>query len=203
MARGTAGAAIDPSLAAAAVLSALPKGAHVFRQGDGARAIFFVLEGEVQLCRFGRRGERVVLHRARAGEYFAEASLAGKRYHCHAVVSRAARLLEVPAARFRRVLQRDPDFAQRWIALLSRHLQGARARAERVALNGAEERIRHFLATQGSGPACEVELRGSLIDLAAELGLAHETLYRTIARMERARRIERRGNRLRLGGALL
>ena len=194
---------VDPSLAAEAVPRALPKGAYVFRQGDAARAVFYVLEGEVHLCRFGRRGERVILHRARAGEYFAEASLAGKRYHCHAVVSRPARLLEVPAARFRRVLQRDPHFAQRWIELLSRQLQRARARAERAALTSAEERVRHYLATQGSGPKSEIELRGPLKDLAAELGIAHETLYRTLARMEKGGRMEREGNRLRLGRLLL
>lgn len=193
---------IEPCLAAEAMPRALPKGAYVFRQGDGARGIFFVVEGEVQLCRFGRRGERIILHRARAGEYFAEASLDSRRYHCDAIVSRPARLLEVPAARLRRVLQRDPGFAQRWIGLLSRQLQGARARAERVALTGAEERIRHYLATQGSGPKCQVELRGSLKDLASELGLAHETLYRVVARMEKSGRIEREGNCLRLGRLL-
>jgi len=173
------------------------KGAQVFRQGDVARAVFYVVDGEVQLCRFGRRGERIIVHRARAGEYFAEASLESKRYHCDAIVMKPARLLEVPAARFRYVLRSDPDFAQRWSALLSRQLQIVRARAERMSLVGAAERVRHYLATAGSGPRLEVELRGSIKDLAAELGLTHETLYRTLARMQKSGEIEREGSRLR------
>jgi CRP-like cAMP-binding protein len=188
---------IESCLQEEARLREFPKGAQVFRQGDVARGVFYVLEGEVQLCRFGRRGERIIVHRARAGEYFAEASLESKRYHCDAIVMKPARLLEVPAARFRHVLRSDPGFAQRWSALLSRQLQIVRARAERMSLVGAVERVRHYLATAGSGPRSEVELRGSIKDLAAELGLTHETLYRTLARMQKSGEIEREGSRLR------
>jgi CRP-like cAMP-binding protein len=192
---------IEPGLEPVAVARRLPKGAHVFRQGDRARAVFFVVEGEVQLRRAGRRGEGIVLHRARAGEYFAEASPWSERYHCDALAVRPVRLAEIPAGHFRRALRDDPELAARWVALLSRLLQGARARAERTALTGAEERIRHYLETNGSGARREVTLSGALKDLAAELGIAHETLYRALARMGRRGVIERDGARLRLGRA--
>ncbi len=190
---------IGEALAAQARPRRLARREYAFRQGERARAVFFVLEGEVQLCRVGRRGERLILHRARPGEYFAEAALWSERYHCDAVAARPVRLLAIPAAKFREALRRDAELAERWIALLSRQLQGARARAERAALTGAEERIRHYLATHGAGPGGAVELRGSLKDLAAELGLAHETLYRTLARMQKAGSIERAGKCLRPG----
>jgi CRP-like cAMP-binding protein len=188
---------IDGALAALARPRRLARRHYAFRQGEQARAVFFVLEGEVQLCRVGRRGERIILHRARPGEWFAEAALWSGRYHCDAVAARPARLLEVPAGAFREALRRDSALAERWIALLSHRLQSARARAERAALSGAEERIRHYLAAQ-AGANGTVELRGSLKDLAAELGLAHETLYRTLARMQRAGHLVRDGTRLAL-----
>lgn len=43
-------------------------------------------------------GERLILHRARPGEYFAEAALWSGSYHCDAVAARPVRLLEIPAA---------------------------------------------------------------------------------------------------------
>jgi len=92
-------AVIDARLAAAARPRRLARRAFAFRQGERARAVFFVVEGEVQLCRVGRRGERIILHRARPGEWFAEAALWSGRYHCDAVAARAAQLLEIPAAR--------------------------------------------------------------------------------------------------------
>lgn len=190
---------IGEALAAQGRARRLARREFAFRQGEPARAVFFVVEGEVQLCRGGRGGERIILHRARPGEWFAEAAMWSGQYHCDAVAARPARVLEIPAAAFRDALRRDGVFAERWISLLSRQLQGARARAERATLSGAEERIRHYLAMHGSGPRGTVEVHGSLKDLAAELGLAHETLYRTLARMQKSGSIEREGKRLRCG----
>jgi CRP-like cAMP-binding protein len=50
----------------------------------------------VRLVRYGRAGEEVLLHDARAGEFFAEASLDSPRYHCDAVASESSELLQCP-----------------------------------------------------------------------------------------------------------
>jgi CRP/FNR family transcriptional regulator, dissimilatory nitrate respiration regulator len=175
-----------------------PKSAAVFHQGDSVRAVFQVLGGEVRLARFGRDGAELVLQRARPGEFFAEASLDSGRYHCNAIASEEASLLEFPAQALRELLDKDTKFARQWAALLARELRNARARLERQSLGGAAERVRHYLITEGRGPACKVELAGSLKDLARELGLAHETLYRTLARMADSGELEREGATLRL-----
>ena len=174
------------------------RGTRIFRRGDAARGVFLVLEGEVRLCRFGPRGEEVVLQRARAGELLAEASLDSSRYHCDAIATEAGRLLELPALALRKLLESDARFRRDWMQMLSRELRRARARLERMTLKSAADRLRHYLATEGSGPACETVLSGSLKDLARELGVAHETLYRTIAAMQRRGELERSGQRLRL-----
>jgi CRP-like cAMP-binding protein len=170
----------------------------VFRQGDAARAVFNVLDGEVRLARFGEHGEELVLQRARPGDFFAEASLDSGRYHCNAIASEEATLLEIPAAALRELLDTDARFARQWVALLARQLRNARARLERLSLGGAAQRVRHYLVTEGRGPEFEVALTGSLKDLAKELGLAHETLYRTLARMKESGELERKGAALKL-----
>jgi CRP/FNR family transcriptional regulator, dissimilatory nitrate respiration regulator len=174
------------------------KGARIFRRGDPVRGVFLVLEGEVRLCRFGPRGEEVVLQRARSGELLAEAALESPRYHCDAIATEPGRLLQLPAQALRKLLKSDPGFMYDWTRLLSRELRRARARLERMTLKSAADRLRHYLATEGSGPACETVLSGSLKGLARELGVAHETLYRTIAAMQRRGELERSGQRLRL-----
>jgi CRP-like cAMP-binding protein len=98
----------------------------------------------------------------------------------------------------RALLARDAVFAGEWIALLARHLHRARARVERVALRSAAERVLHYLNTEGRGPRCEVVIAGSIKDLARELGLTHESLYRTLARLEQEGVILREEGRLRL-----
>jgi len=73
-----------------------------------------------------------------------------------------------------------------------------RARLERQALKSAADRVLHLLHTEGSGPRCEVVFPGSVKDLAKELGLTHERLYRTLAKLERDGSVVRGENRLRI-----
>jgi DNA-binding MarR family transcriptional regulator len=51
---------------------------------------------------------------------------------------------------------------------------------------------------EGRDNACEVALAGSLKDLARDLGVTHEALYRTLAKMEKAGEITRDGTALRV-----
>ena len=160
------------------------KDGWVFRKGDTVQAVFLVLDGEVRLSRFAKDGSEIALHRAGRGEFFAEAALNAPRYQCNAIASQASTLLAFPADKVRELLDKDSEFAHQWVALLARQLHAARARLERLALKSAAERVLHFLHTEGKGPRCEVALTGSVKDLAKELGLTHESLYRTLARLE-------------------
>lgn len=173
-----------------------PKDGWVFRKGDAVRAVFLVLEGEVRLSRFAKDGSEIALHRAGRGEFFAEAALNASRYQCNAIASQTSELLAFPATKVRALLAKDPEFAHQWVALLARQLHAARARLERLALKSAAERVLHYLHTEGKGPRFEVALEGSVKDLAKELGLTHESLYRTLARLEQDGVVVRNERRL-------
>lgn len=186
--------ALPSALSALAEVKAIATGGLVFRTGSAARHVHFLIEGRVTLSRFGSQGEPVAIHVAQAGEFFAEASLHSERYHCDAVVAQPAVVASIPSPALRDLLRRDPDFAMQWVAILSRQLRQTRARVERLSLKGAAERVRHLLLTEGKGAGHRYTVRGSVKDLAAELGLTHEALYRTLAAMERDGVIERNGS---------
>ena len=103
-----------------------------------------------------------------------------------------------PAGRVRALIVEDPEFARQWVALLAWQLHTCRARLERLALRSAADRILHYLNTEGSGPRYEVTLPGNLKDLANELGLTHESLYRTLAGLEQKALVRREGRHLSL-----
>ncbi len=170
----------------------------VFRAGSQTHSVYFVEHGAVRLLRHGRAGEEVVLHDARPGEFFAEASLDSSRYHCDAVASMPTQLLQVPAAALNELLDADREFSRLWVSLLARQLRAVRTRVERMSLKSAAERVRHLLVSESRGPLCEVKMEGTLKDLSRQLGLAHEVLYRTLATMERDGTITREGTTLRL-----
>ena len=56
----------------------------------------------------------------------------------------------------------------------------------------------HYLAVNADPRMRTVVLTGTLKDLAAELGLTHEALYRTLAEMASRGEIERRRQTIRL-----
>jgi CRP-like cAMP-binding protein len=176
---------LPAALAHLAVERSFDAGEAVFRIGAAAWHVHFLAEGRVTLSRFGPQGEEVAIHAARAGEFFAEASLHSERYHCTALVAQPARVASIPSDDLRALLRRDAGFAMQWLAIVSRQLRQARTRVERLCLKGARERVRHLLLIEGTGAAHRYMLHGSVKDLAVELGLSHEALYRTLAAMER------------------
>ena len=175
---------LPATLAHLAVERTFDAGEAVFRMGASARHVHFLAEGRVTLSRFGPQGEEVAIHAARPGEFFAEASLHSERYHCTAVVSQPALVASIPSDELRALLRRDPEFAMQWLAIVSRQLRQARTRVERLCLKGARERVRHLLLTEGSGATHRYAMPGTAKDLAIDLGLTHEALYRTLASME-------------------
>ena len=182
-----AAAKIPPLLRALGHEVRIAKDGWVFRKGDAVRAVYLVMDGEVHLSRFSKAGREIALHRAGRGDFFAEAALNADRYRCNAIASRDATLLAFPVGKLRRYLEDDPQFTREWAALLARQLHSARARLERLAIKSASERVLHYIHTEGTGPRSVVKLAGTVKDLAQELGMTHEALYRTLARMKRER----------------
>jgi Spy/CpxP family protein refolding chaperone len=142
----------------------------------------------------------VLLHTARAGELFAEASLFADAYHCDAVAitdavvevyDKAALLADLGAAASESGL----------VATMARQLQEARGRLELRNVRSARERVLLWLDLR-AGSAREVAVEGELQDIAAELGLTREAFYRTLAALERDGLISREGSRITLPSAI-
>ncbi len=81
-------------------------------------------------------------------------------------------------------LQRDPKIAKSFAAMLAHHVMTLRTRLERRNIHSARDRVRHYLTVNVGPDGRTIALPGTLKELAADLGLTHEALYRTLARME-------------------
>ena len=161
-------------------------GETVFRLGARPRRMLWVVDGEVRLVRRSRGGAEIVLQRARSG-FVAEASLESSRYHCDAVAVTDSRLLGLPIEPFRETLLGDEKFRTFWMTRLAREVRLLRAQCERLSLRGAADRIEHYI--EAEGVKGRLELRQTKRAWAAELGLTHEALYRTLASLQRSGRI--------------
>jgi len=156
---------------------ALPAGAQAFQAGQRVETIFMVRAGRVQLQRHSLHGARLILQDAGPGTVLAEASAYSPHYHCDAVVTEAATLSTCPKAAFLAALRDDPDLALAWSAMLARAVQAARVRTEIRSLPKVAERLDAWLNEGHTLPE-----KGRWQDVAAELGVTREALYRELAR---------------------
>lgn len=159
-----------------------PKGTCLFKAGDKPERMFFVVSGEVVLERPGLQGTSVIVQRTRRG-FIGEASLQSAHYHCDGRVVSNARVVRIPIHLLRHALAHDPAFAGRWIGMLNNEVKRLRLQCERLSLNKVQERLLHFLTTEGD-MGC-FPIGAGIKSLAAELGVSHEALYRCIYAMEK------------------
>ena len=193
---------LSAALQASAVDRNVPAGQSLFRAGDKTVGLYEVLRGTLRLVRYDRSGREAILQSASAGDTLAEASLYASTYHCDAIATTDAVVRLYPKAPLLAELKRDPKFAQAFTAMLAQQVMGLRTRLERRNIHSARDRIRHFLAVNVGPDGRTVALSGTLKDLAADLGLTHEALYRTLARMTADGEIKRVGASIRINRAI-
>ena len=88
------------------------------------------------------------------------------------------------------------------MTMLARQVMNLRARLEQRNIHSAHDRILHYLAFNAGADGRTVKVTGTLKNLAVELGLTHEALYRTLADMAAAGEIERLNGKIRLNSSV-
>jgi CRP-like cAMP-binding protein len=189
---------LSQTLQAAGIERALKAGQVLFRTGQRTAGFYEVMIGRVRLVRVDRAGREAVLHVAVAGEALAEASLFASAYHCDAIATTNAVVRLYPKAAVLAEFDRNPKAAQAFMAMLAHQVMRLRARLEQRNIHSARDRVWHYLTLNAGADGRTVIVRGTLKDVANELGLTHEALYRTLADMADAGEIQRRKDKITL-----
>jgi CRP-like cAMP-binding protein len=167
----------------------LAAGAHLFRQGDLAAAIYYVEKGCLRLERYTPAGTTVVLHTARVGELLAEAALVADIYHCNAVALQESRVRVYEKAAILADLK-PGSLGHALVVVMARQLIKVRQQTEWRSVRLAKERVMLYLEQKADRKG-DIVIDGELQEIASELGLSREALYRTLARLQKERRIKR------------
>jgi len=189
---------LSSSVRAAAIERRLKPGQTLFHSGSKSTGFYEVVTGTVRLVRVDRSGKEAVLQVASSGDTLAEASLFSPTYHCDAVATTEATVRQFPKTALLAEMQRDPKMARSFAAMLAHQVMTLRTRLERRNIHSARDRVRHFLTVNVGADGQTVALSGTLKQLAADLGLTHEALYRTLARMEAEHEITRTDSAIRI-----
>lgn len=169
----------------------------LFRQGDATTGIFQLESGVVRLERSTYDGRRIILHTALAGQFFAEASLFSEKYHCNAVAAEPSLVRCYSKAAILHMIEEDPGTAKWLTALMARQLQVLRHRLELRTVRSARDRLLLLLEMQADNDGT-IRLSRQIQDLAFELGLSREVVYRTLSALEKEGVIMRSPQSIRL-----
>jgi len=165
------------------------KNDRLFLTGKMPESMFYVVAGEVTLERTGLQGEPVVLQRTRQG-FVSEASLKVSKYHCDALAISDTNVIKIPIKVLADALDKDSEFASRWISMLNLEVRRLRLHCERLSMKSVRDRVLHLINTEGQDG--NYAIGTGLKTLAGELAVTHEALYRTLAALEKNHEIERR-----------
>jgi len=174
----------------------LARNEALFRQGEKVAAIYFVETGRLRLERRTFDGRTLVLGTTLSGNFFVEAALFADIFHCDAVATEPSKVCIYPKAAVLNALRADPANAMSFLSLVAHQVIELRHRLEIMKVRSAKERVMLYLDLNAGPDGRTVDLRSQLQDIASELGLTREVLYRTLASLEQAGAIERAGARI-------
>jgi len=176
----------------------LTKGQVLFYQGDVTFAIFAVRRGQVRLVRHLVDGSTVPLYVAHDGETFSEAALFSQVYHCDAIADVDSEIEIHPKDALSQALDENPQAARTFMAHLARQIIALRSRLEIRNIRSAEDRVMQFLQLAVNETDRAVTFARPLKDIAGDIGLTHESFYRTLAKLETSGKIARAGRTITL-----
>jgi CRP/FNR family transcriptional regulator, dissimilatory nitrate respiration regulator len=189
------------NIAALVVVKTLSKGEYLFHEAEPARGFYIVQRGAINVHRVSPAGKEQVIHVFRAGESFAEATLATDRGHpADARACEAAQVLLVQKAGFLELLKRHPELALRMLGSMSTHLRVLVGQLEDLTLKDIETRVANWLVKRCPDPLSQkpvtIQLTMTKRLLAAELGTGSEVFSRTLAKFRNQKLIDVDGKTL-------
>jgi CRP-like cAMP-binding protein len=175
----------------------LMKGEPLFMQGDFVSNVYLIKSGRIKLLRNTADGLSIILHVGRSGETIAEASLFSDSYHCSAIADLPCHISLVKKQHFLLLLQNQPQEMMQLLELFSQQIRYLRSINEIKNIRSAQQRILSYIISKVDKNK-EMQLDMSLKDIAQKIGLAHETFYRELKKLEISGKISRHSHLIKL-----
>ncbi len=140
------GAAFLTSVAAGRSTASYRANEDIFRQGDPADAVFYILKGKVKLVVLSEQGKEGVIAMLNPGDFIGEGCLAGQPLHmASAIAMEESNVVRIEIDAMIRVLHEEPGLSEMFMAfLLSRNIQFEADLVDQL-FNSSEKRLARVL----------------------------------------------------------
>ncbi|MBI4191978.1 MAG: Crp/Fnr family transcriptional regulator [Betaproteobacteria bacterium] len=182
-------------IAAGTVEVDAPRGTVLFHRGAPCSGFHIVIFGHVKLALQSPKGDEKVIELIGPGQSFGEAAMfLGRPHMVSATALVDSLLLHIAREVVLAEIKRDPGFARRIIAGLSRRLHHLIGDLEAVSLRSGTQRVIGYLLRDGPAAGAANALRLTLPAkkgvIASRLDLTHEHFSRILHELIEARLIE-------------
>jgi CRP/FNR family cyclic AMP-dependent transcriptional regulator len=168
--------------------STYPKGALLFMEGQDARGVFVLCEGDVKLSISSSEGKTLNMRVAKAGEILGlVAGISGAPYEVTAETVRPCRVAFVRCGDFQRFVAKYPEVSQGVARQMSMEYQAACEQLHTLGLSlSAQEKLARLLLTWSAGiqqtkEGTHIKLPLTHEEIAEFIGTTRETVTRTLS----------------------
>ena len=159
----------------------LKKGTPVYAEGYHGNFIFYLIKGLVKVYKYNEDGKEFITRIYKPGDYFGFTSSLGDRpYYENAETITPASLLKIPTHDFIEILKANPQIATHFIDGLALDLEKIKEHLVHLAYDSVRKKTANILIRLNRDIGGEEGFEISRSDLAALIGIAKETLIRTL-----------------------
>jgi CRP-like cAMP-binding protein/ActR/RegA family two-component response regulator len=164
---------------------AAPRRQIIYAEGDEPTRLYYVQAGRVKISKTTAAGKELITGFYQTGEFFGyKALLEGTVYYDSAVALEDSTLFYIPADDFAQLL-RNPEVSQQLVRLLAGRKREREEQLLDMAYNSLRRRVANallgFYDHARPGEATDALIQLSRDDLAAVVGIAPESLSRTLS----------------------
>ncbi len=165
----------------------IEKGGYLFREGETAERIYFIIKGNVKIVKEFSSGKNAIMGIFGPGNVVAEVAAVDQRpYPASCIALDNVSAGAIPSKVFQEILKRAPDTAIMMIAGLGRKLRELTENLGAISVMPVEKRLARLLhklaANMGVKSASDVELTLNMTrrDMAEIIGTSFEVVERSL-----------------------
>lgn len=168
----------------------------LFREGDYANYLYFIIEGRIKLTKTDDYGKELVTDIFNKGDFIGYTPLIeGTEYFETATAMDDTEVAIIPKDDFLSLMQKNRDVANKFIKLLANNVQEKEERLLKLAYAPVRERVADSLVALYNKETNE-SIKISREDLASIVGTATESLIRTLSEFKNDKLIEINGREI-------
>ncbi|MCZ6765852.1 MAG: Crp/Fnr family transcriptional regulator [bacterium] len=172
------------------------KGESIFEENDPPEGVFCMHSGKVKVFKTGDEGKPQIIRFAKPGTILGYRSmLSGEPYTVSATALDESIVCHIPKDTFVAALEKDTQFARRFMEMMSSDLDQAETQIVHLAQKPVRERLAEALLVlkkiygTENGDTSPLDVTLTREELAGVVGTAVETLVRTLSDLKRERLI--------------